>query len=148
MFNRLQKLFPSLVVSKEVEPKSYNDYQWYIMEENNIMGIAKKELTTNDEALLAMFLTPYNMQLPQPTEQEKAWSDLIQTNGSQSNGQEVKAYRFVYFSIQKNRIDPNSFKEAIETIFQRQVPILWNSEYQGVIVEELSQMKEETLSYE
>lgn len=148
MLNRLQRLFPSLITDKDVDSTYYNNYQWYILEQNTIIGIAKDEMSSKDTVLFSTFLTPYNMQLPRPSNQEKAWLDLIQTNDVLLPKQHGLAYRFVYFSIQKNQIDPSSFKEAIETIFQQQVPILWSNEYQGVIVEEMSSTNAETLSYE
>jgi len=137
-----------LIKRKDIQPDAYNKYLWYILEQDNIIGIAKDEITAKDHELLSTFLRPYNRQLPQPTHQEKTWMERIQTNADQSENPQGSAYRFVYFSIQKNRIDPLSFKEAIETIFQMDVPILWHSEYQGVIIEEFSETKGETFSYE
>ena len=146
MLNQLQRLFPSLITDKDADPKTYDKYNWYLLEQDIVIGILKKEITAKDNALLSTFLKPYNMHLPQPTKMEEDWLELIQTNNHQLKTP-GEAYRFVYFSIQKNRIDPGSFKEAIETIFQRQIPILWISEYQGVIIENISDAKEETLSY-
>lgn len=148
MLSRLQRLFPSLITHKDIDSQSYKDYHWYMLEQGDIVGIAKEEMTSKDNALLSTFLTPYNVQLPQPTKQEKSWLNLIQTNGTSAKNQNDNVYRFVYFSIQKDRIDPGSFKNAIETIFQQEVPILWINEHSGIIVEEMSQSKEENLSYE
>lgn len=148
MLNRLQKLFPSLVTDEEINPESYENYYWFMIDKNKIIGIAKHDLTTKDTSLLSTFLTPYNMVFPHPTKREKEWIDLITAKGKDKELPQNLKYRFVYFSIQKYRIEPTSFKEAIEAIFQQEVPILWDNEHQGVIVEEtLHTTKEENLSY-
>lgn len=149
MLHRLKKLFPSLVTEKDSEPEHPACYEWYMTAENGMIGIAKNDMSQNDINLLSAFLTPCDRIFPRPSSQEKAWKDLIKADTMREMQQANTAFRFVYFSIQKHHLDPASFKEAIEDIFQQQVPILWENENQGVIIEEmLEARKDETLSYE
>src|SRR5699024_8721419 len=56
-------------------------------------------------------------------------------------------FRFVFFSINNPQIEPNSFNEAIQEVFARQMPIIWNNEQEGVIVEKHSTL-DDPVSYD
>ncbi|GAB3060651.1 PucR family transcriptional regulator [Virgibacillus ainsalahensis] len=145
MLKQLQKIFPSLIVYHAEHESPSAGYQWFLTDENEIIGIDKKELTNKDTSLLSAFLSPYNFNFPIVTEQEQIWKKRI--NG-EYNQQIVKAYRFVYFSFKKNQISPKSFKNAINEFFARSVAILWENEHEGIIIEEQSQSNDENISYE
>src|SRR5699024_229746 len=72
----------------------------------------------------------------------------IHDSTSQEESADEHAYRFIYFYIPANQIDPRSFKEAINELFDRPVPILWENEHSGIIIEEQSSLPEESISYE
>ncbi|MFD1849987.1 PucR family transcriptional regulator [Oceanobacillus bengalensis] len=145
MIKQLAKIFSSLYIlqeSREVVPKNH---EWFITDDNQIIGIDKKELTKKDIDILSTFLSTYNINIPRPTEQEQRWKSRILSN----DFQELETpFRFVYFTISKNQIDPLQFREAIYNLFSHPVPILWESEKAGVIIEEQSTFSEEAISYE
>ncbi|WP_373895625.1 PucR family transcriptional regulator [Virgibacillus sp. CBA3643] len=145
MLKQLQKNFPSIIKYNDNVNNVNRNYQWFITEANEIIGIDRNELTKKDTSILAAFLTPYDIQFPLPTEHEKTWKNRI-NNGTQS--EVVTPYRFVYFSIKKNQTDPKSFKAALDEFFTKAVPILWENEHEGVIVEEQTPDTEESISYE
>ncbi|QKY68501.1 hypothetical protein [Lentibacillus sp. CBA3610] len=53
--------------------------------------------------------------------------------------------RFIYFSFQPDQIKPSLFKEAVNEFFAKQVPVLWENDHEGVIVEE---NPDDPISYE
>ncbi|WP_449354118.1 PucR family transcriptional regulator [Virgibacillus natechei] len=144
MLKQLQKIFPSIIKYNDNVHNVNGNYQWFTTEANDIIGIDKNELTTKDTSILAAFLTPYDIQFPLPTEHEKTWKNRI-NNGAMSES--VTPYRFVYFSIKKNQKDPKSFKAALDEFFTKAVPILWENEHEGVIIEEQTSDTEENISY-
>ncbi|MBY7143026.1 helix-turn-helix domain-containing protein [Virgibacillus sp. NKC19-3] len=144
MLNQLQNIFPSMIKYNDHDHNINDNYQWFITDMNNIIGIDKDELTTKDISILTAFLTPYDIQFPVPTENEKTWKQRI-NNGAQNEA--VTPYRFVYFSIKKNQTDPKSFKEALDAFFTKSVPILWENENEGIIIEEQTAETEENISY-
>src|SRR5699024_8419122 len=89
--------------------------------------------------------TPYEPSFPMKTEKEKKWTDLI--NGDTESFAKLDTpYRFVYFNMPIKQVAPKTFKEAINTLFEQDVSIIWKNEQEGIIIEELEQLSE-TISY-
>ncbi|MGM8366256.1 PucR family transcriptional regulator [Virgibacillus sp. W0181] len=146
MLTNLQKLFPSLITTLPTDESTRNLYQWY-MTDHQPIGILKSELTTNDIALLSTFLTPNNMNLPILTEEEKKWKRWMNASNEEVTFPSTNSpYRFVYFRMDKSEMDPFAFNEAIQTLFPKTVPILWENELEGIIVEEQS-IADEDIDY-
>lgn len=142
MLERLREIYPSLTT--DYDPETKNDYHWYVTETNEIFGIKKAELTDKDNRLLTVLFTPYEINLPPQTKIEQEWKHYIKNNLPLPARE--KAVRFVYFSFTPNKLKPKAFKDAIQTIFATHIPILWENEHSGLMVEE--QTIEETISYE
>lgn len=146
MINQLQKIFLTLITNPTASDSKNNDYAWFTTNENEVIGIHKEELTEKDNAILQAFLTPYHIRIPLLTAAEQEWKNRIHT-GSSARKTLQGVYRFIYFSINKNQIDPHVFKEAIHELFAKQVAILWENDQQGIIIEE-QRMVEDSISYE
>ncbi|RLL44994.1 hypothetical protein D8M04_08960 [Oceanobacillus piezotolerans] len=144
MENELKKLFPSFTYYNEEHLDTKKDYQWFITEKNDIIGIAKSELTARDMKLISTFLPTYNIHIPIPTELELWWRETIR----KGSNKKISPFRFVFFQIKKDQIEPEQFKAAIDDFYSKGVPILWENEYQGVIIEESLQYGEEAISYD
>lgn len=143
MIKQLEAIFPSLITMDDSQQIAKNDYKWFITAENEVIGIDQHDLTKKDVSLLTAFLTPYNINLPTQTTREQQWTQLAKNDQHQASLEQVDTYRFVYFSFPVNKLDPSAFKEAIRDIFTREVPVLWESDHSGIMVEEDS----ESLSY-
>ncbi|MEI3605372.1 helix-turn-helix domain-containing protein [Pseudogracilibacillus sp. SE30717A] len=143
MFNQLVKIYPSTIRYNPLDNNT-NDYVWFISEEKEILGIHQNELTEKDISLLSTFLKRYNHLLPEKTADEKFWHQLIE---EKENYTHVKPFRFVYFSMQPDQIDPITFSEAIKELFGRYIPILWRSETTGILIEAIS-LTDEQINYE
>jgi sugar diacid utilization regulator len=138
MINQLRKIYSSLLVYSEGHDNLDHTYKWFMTVENEIIGIKEEELTTKDVSLLSTFLVPYNIKFPIPTDEEQKWRKVIHSTESSADF-EFKLnnpYRFIYFSIKKNQIDPILFKDAIHELFVNRVPILWENGHEGIIIEE------------
>ncbi|MBP1947345.1 PucR family transcriptional regulator [Virgibacillus litoralis] len=133
MIKQLRKIFSTLVLYNEISDKSRDKYKWYMTDGGQVIGIDRKELTEKDSTLLHMFLHPYNFSIPEMTAEEKQWKTSISTEISDNTNS--LTYRFIYFSYQPFQIEPESFKEAINEFYARQVPILFENDHEGIIVE-------------
>lgn len=147
MNNKLKSLFPSLLSFSENESNYPEGYNLYMTENKEIIGIKAEETSKRDEALLSSFLTVYHPQVPSLNENEKLWVRRINED-AQLPRDVLPTFRLVYFSFKKHQIKAGLFKEAIETLFGKSVPILWNNESSGIIIEEIDNPKDESLSYE
>lgn len=144
MLEQLKKTFSSFFIFSGNQDIP-SGYQWFTTADDEIIGIAKAELTKKDIAILSAFLSPYNIKFPVLNEHEKIWKKRITTN---SNNETVPPFRFVFFSIDKSKVDPRSFKEALYELFAKPAPVLWVNEHEGIIIEEQSSLAEENISYE
>ncbi|PSL36335.1 PucR-like helix-turn-helix protein [Planomicrobium soli] len=149
MIGQLRKIYPSLLVYTTEKGSLDVRYKWFMTEDNSIIGIHQKELSDKDQALLAAFLTPYNVAFPPMTNDELRWKKAV----THIEGHPpftfplANPYRFIYFSINKNQITPVFFHEAIQELFEHPVPILWENEFEGLIIEEQN-ASEDNPSYE
>ncbi|SHG89348.1 PucR family transcriptional regulator [Ornithinibacillus halophilus] len=144
MLTKLQQIFPNLVLDSQIPTSKYNEYEWYQNDDLEVLGIPREEITEKEVHLLSTFLTPYHHFFPEVTEQEKKWESRIQMNTEEKI---VHPFRFVFFSIQQKQIDPKTFKEAINELFHKEVSILWENDYEGIIIEEKTTIDED-ISYE
>lgn len=149
MIDQLKEIFSTLIVYKDDSDQLGLDYKWFTTDKNEIIGIRNDELTSKDISLLTTFLFPYNVQFPTATEAEKNWRKIIFSADlmEEKDWKPSNSFRFVYFSFNKNQIEPVLFKDAIEALFDKQVPILWESEHEGFIIEQQMQ-EEESISFE
>jgi len=147
MIQKLQEIYSSLIVYEDKLANFNRNYKWFITDQNEIIGIDKKEITEKDASLLEAFLTPYDIQFPIYTTKEQKWHDLIHSTDKPVDHELKYSYRFVYFSMQENQIEPSTFIDAIQELFSQQVPILWKNGHEGIIIEEKT-MLEERIDYD
>ncbi len=140
MLNQLRKIYPSIISYDQQNQAHIDDYMWFITNEKKVFGILRQELTKKDLILLSTFLKRYNQLLPEKTTEEEYWYDLIEEKSSASH---PSPFRFIYFTMQPDQIDPFSFKEAITELFGKYIPILWEDETTGILIEEISFMEEQ-----
>lgn len=147
MINNLRKIYSSLLVHTDSTGSLDPDYKWFVTESNDIIGIHQKELTGKDIDLLSAFLAPYSLKFPVLTDEEQQWKKAIHSAGAGSAFRLDAPYRFIYFSINKNQITPVFFHEAIQELFAKPVPILWENEFEGIIIEKKN-LDEDSPTYE
>jgi len=147
MIKKLQNVFSTLIIHSEANDIRLENYDWFITADDTVFGINKKELTKKDRTLLATFLKPYHPNLPLQTKEENKWINEINGVQQEERLQINQPFRFVYFSIKKNQMDPSSFREAINELFAKDVPILWENEHEGILIE-VTEDSTDTISYE
>src|SRR5690625_4562390 len=145
MIKQLQKIFPSLLIYSNEDDHLNEQYKWFTAKDNQIIGIPKNEISQKELSLLNTFLSPYNIKFPILTQKEKKWKEIINQNSE--NKMIQGSYRFVYFSIKQHQIDPIPFKEAIQELFSKQIPILWENKHEGIIIEE-HEKNQDPINYE
>ncbi|MFC2947935.1 PucR family transcriptional regulator [Virgibacillus sediminis] len=145
MLDQLRRIFPSLLMYQETVDLPADGFQWFLTKDHDVIGIASEELTERDMSLLAAFLTPYDIKFPMMTEAERKWKNRIDHPTAANKS---ISYRFVYFFIQKNQLDPHLFREAIHEAFARPIPIIWKNKHEGILIEEEPSPAEDPISYE
>ncbi|NBJ69125.1 MULTISPECIES: helix-turn-helix domain-containing protein [Clostridia] len=148
MIQQLKKIFPELIIEPENSSPSSLEYKWFLLENREKIGIPLQNLTDKDLLLLETFLTPYQADFPIPTEKELKWKQLLQQTDNNIYAIPQTPYRFVYFAMNKEQIDPLLFKESIQALFAYQVPILWENRHEGIIIEEKPPILEESIPYD
>lgn len=134
MFDRLKNIFPSAIfIDSENNEKLPKEYVWFVSEENDVIGIHKNELTNKDIQLLSTFLKKYEHTYQEKTRDEIIWHHRIQQNLHEESS---SPFRFIYFEIEKKTEDSHSIHKTFSEIIGKPVPILWENEHSGVIVEE------------
>ncbi|MET0959416.1 MAG: helix-turn-helix domain-containing protein [Psychrobacillus psychrotolerans] len=150
MIDQLRKIYSTLQVYKDSSDELGIDYKWFTTDNHEVIGIRNDELTSKDISLLTAFLSPYNVKFPNPTDAEGKWRELIFSNEPIEGEKEWKPsnpFRFVYFSFNKDQVEPILFKDAIEALFDKQVSILWHNEHEGFIIEQ-QMVDEDSISYD
>jgi len=147
MIKKLQNVFPTLIFYSEANDIRLENYDWFITKDDDVFGISNKELTKKDQTLLATLLQPYYPNLPLQTKVENVWINEINGVQQETALQINNPFRFVYFSITENQINPVDFREAINELFAKEVPILWENENEGILIEGTDDSTD-TISYE
>ncbi|ENH95719.1 hypothetical protein J416_14722 [Gracilibacillus halophilus YIM-C55.5] len=150
MEQNLEQLFPNMMKGHTDDLEDAKAYQWYLTNNQELIGIPIQDLSSREEALLRTFLTPYDANIPPTTEREKMWNDVLfhQKIPKTFIDQPLDGFYFVYFSISEKDIDPDSFREAIGALFPKRTPILWESNQEGVIIHEGEKMTNQAVSYQ
>ncbi len=147
MYKKLKKYFPSLQSYETIPSELDSDFTWFMAENGRIVGIDTEELTDKDEALLTMFLEPFDDVFPQITEEEKKWRKFVQTKEDHVDVDMQVDFRFIYFRIPSELLTPLSFKSALNQLFQKETIILWESKTDGVIVDMKQDELKEFISF-
>ncbi|CQR47057.1 Leucine-rich protein [Paraliobacillus sp. PM-2] len=147
MLQNLKNIFPSLIHGNTIDPLRKKDYQWFITPNNEIIGIKKEEITSKDKAILMAFLKSYHgLQLPS-SDTEKKWMTLLFDNEKPNWGDMPETYRFIFFSLSEEPSNLAAFQEAIHGLFPYQVPILWETPLDGIIIQEIRPMVDDDISF-
>jgi len=144
MLQKLKQVYPSIIPYTPIVP---DEYVWFETSEKMIFGIHENELTAKDIDILSSFLTRFIPNLPPTTAEAQRWLEHIENSKDNANDDAKEVFRFVYFSMSQNQNDANTFQEALNELFQTNVPILWVSPSDGVIVETIP-FPESMINYE
>lgn len=119
-------------------------YQWFQDADKNIFGIHESELKDKDMQLLNLFFEPYHRELPTRNTLEDIWYKRIHQSDENF---ESHPFRFIYFSFVSKGMEASDFKTALEALFEKPLPILWESENEGIMIEEVSP-RDEQINFE
>ncbi|WP_249870187.1 PucR family transcriptional regulator [Oceanobacillus saliphilus] len=146
MLDTLKKIFSTFLIFDENLPELPDNYEWFLTGNDEIVGISKQELSGKDKDILSAFMTPYSFHIPKPTKQEHLWKERINSTSIMEEPDE--RFRFVYFLFNKNQIEPMIFKATIQEFFSGPISILWESQHEGIIIEQQEAYMEESISYD
>lgn len=136
MLHKLKEIYASII---PFQKEKSEQYRWYMTEQGEIFGIHRNELTEKDDKLLQTFCKRYEPNLPIKGATEQLWYERI---FEERKTPIPSPFRFIYFQLSKNQMDPIRFTEAFGTLFEASLPILWKSETEGIIIEEMKILEE------
>ncbi|MBA2174585.1 helix-turn-helix domain-containing protein [Halobacillus locisalis] len=148
LITQLQSIYPTLILSKPAEMSHPEDFQWYETPSNETIAISKEELTDKDEQLLSLFLSPLSLESHWGTDRERAWYHYLKEDVHELTIDAPLYYRFVFFSIADLPMNKDSFHEAFQSLFPERMPILFESDDQGFIIEEFFSDQQDMLSFD
>jgi len=141
----LKKLFPSLIEYNHdsITKIDENDYLWFSLDHTNIIGILHTELKEKDKQLLSTFLQPVQVNTPKQSAISERWHERI---FSKKASEEMERFRFVYFHIDQLVVDHGLIVDVFEQLFSEEVPIMWVSHQEAIVVESVL-ADEEAMNY-
>lgn len=148
LINQLQSIYPTLILSKPAETSHPEDFQWYETPSKETIAIKKEELSNKDEQLLDLFLSPLSIDSHWGTNRERAWYHYLKEDTNELTINAPLQFRFVFFSIADLPMNKDSFHEAFQALFPERMPILFESDDQGFIIEEFFSDNQDMLSFE
>jgi len=149
MYDQLKLLYPNIIKLESSLDLDQSQYQWFRSSDDEILGIPSSDLEQKEQQLLNTLLESYDPKQSTLTHREQVWYDWVYHH--KTDNHQVKApsqFRFVFFSLTEKGVEPNTFHEAIQGLFPHTMPILWENEHQGFIIEEQFNLHDETISYE
>lgn len=129
MLQQLKKVYPSIIPYSATGTPGYI---WFITENNERFGIHEADMTEKDVVLLTTFLKRFNPTIPLINPAAEQWQKRIDYGTDEVA---TDAFRFVYFILPKNQIQPVTFQEALNELFNQEIPLLWINETEGLLVE-------------
>ncbi|QHE51321.1 CdaR family transcriptional regulator [Pontibacillus sp. HMF3514] len=149
MFDQLKSLYPNIIIFESTVNVNQSQYKWFRSSNGEVFGIPFSDLEHKELQLLNTLLEPYDPKQSTLTERERIWYDWIYHHKTDNHQEKAPSqFRFVFFSLAEKGIEPNTFHEAIQGLFPHTMPILWENDHQGFIIEEQSNLYEESISYE
>lgn len=147
VIKQLKRIYPSTIVQKRAEVEN-EEYLWFETKDAEIVGIKREELDVQASELLSLFLQPVHSDQPVQTVREKAWATLLNENEKAEAIKWPASYRFILFSIEDSNPEKEIVQEALQSLFPQEMPLLWNSDREGYIIEEVYSEDQEMISFE
>uniref|UniRef100_C5D6J8 Putative transcriptional regulator, PucR family n=2 Tax=Geobacillus TaxID=129337 RepID=C5D6J8_GEOSW len=137
MLKQLKSYYKDAIVINE-QVADTDAYEWFYTKDGDKIGICKQRLSKQEKQLLSIFLTPIPDVSRTISDEEMAWhrwvthgdSTLLQHFSSQS-----PYYRFIHFFIKGSVVNKDDFFDVISGLFSEHIIIVWEHDYQGVIIE-------------
>lgn len=143
MKEQLKKILKEAVIEREEIPNMQNIEIFQYQSSNTDIIYFNSNLLTEDQInLLNIFLTPINHQNKFETDNQKFWKNLVTRNKVLDTELASPYYRFVHFQISGILQNETEFEEAIKSLFQNEVTLVWTSANEGFIVEYSTTIKE------
>ncbi|MCP3026772.1 CdaR family transcriptional regulator [Halobacillus sp. A5] len=147
--NRLRETYSTLFVHQPGESWPSKDFRLFRTSDDEIIGIASYELSDREYSLLAAFLKPVDKYEVDLTNKDLKWKNFI-------NGQQQELHldappykiRFIFFSVSDPALEPETFREALQAFFPAEMPLIWISSSEGIIIEEFFDSDQEPISLE
>ncbi|UOR13229.1 PucR family transcriptional regulator [Halobacillus amylolyticus] len=147
--DQLKQLYPSLIVIKPGEQKPSEQFQFFQTPEEQIVGILKSDVNKRETQLLHLFLTPIESKEVTETDRERDWIRFIRVQSNELNvDPQPQRYRFVFFSLSDHSLELDTFQEALQSLFPKVMPLIWENNHEGVIIEEVMEEGQETISFQ
>ncbi|TYS64614.1 hypothetical protein FZC76_18840 [Sutcliffiella horikoshii] len=143
MYNQLKKIFNDALIQTS-SPYNFSHYLWFTSSANEYFGIEKEALSTKDILLLETFLQKVEEHQLSRSEKEQWWYELLFGRAPQKTPYTYpRSFRFIHFEFSEPLLNKEEWREALVAFFDSDMEIVWKNFTSGVIVDFLSEVKEE-----
>ncbi|UOQ92726.1 helix-turn-helix domain-containing protein [Halobacillus shinanisalinarum] len=147
--DQLKQLYPSLIVINQGEQKPSEQFQFFQTPDDEIVGILKSDFNKRESQLLHLFLTPIESKDVTETDRERDWIKFIREQSDELTlDPQPQRYRFVFFSLTNKSLELDPFQQALQSLFPKVMPLVWENNHEGVIIEEMMEEGQETISFQ
>ncbi|KXG10052.1 Leucine-rich protein [Anoxybacillus sp. P3H1B] len=149
MLEQLKAHFKDALLINE-QTEQMDKYEWFYTKQGDRIGILKKALTEREKQLLSIFFIPMLQNQQLLTKEEFAWHCfVIQGDDTPLRllDNHSPYYRFIHFQTKQIAIDQADFHEAVAGLLDETFMIIWENEYEGVIIEKRFSQVEEHLPF-
>ncbi|WP_078549007.1 PucR family transcriptional regulator [Litchfieldia alkalitelluris] len=136
MINKLKKFYKdSMVIG--MSDVVVEEYYWFSSDDGTTFGIEKNQVTNKEQELLTSLFHEVSFQENEMSEEQSAWYNFLFLNQETLPISQKKSNncRFIHFHTDKPITDQRDFREAINAIFPYDVIILWENDYNGVLID-------------
>ncbi|MFQ3543758.1 helix-turn-helix domain-containing protein [Halobacillus rhizosphaerae] len=148
IISELKDIYPSLIQSTPQNEANFDDYFWYQTNDMETIGILRIEMTNRESQMLQTFLSPLLTTHLVETEREKEWASYLFGKEETFKADSPGYYRFVFFSIGDDTAQRDTIREALQSLFPSVMPIIWENDQSGFIVEEAQTLDDDPISFQ
>lgn len=125
------------------EPPIHVSDKFYIFfdeSKKNWLAIPKTNLTEKELHLLQVLYEQVKIPSMPITTLSRKWYEFLLLNGSIPSLSAESNLRFIQFHIKGNGVDQTEIESAIKGFFSDEVQIIWEDVFNGIVIEERSQL--------
>ncbi|MGM7700128.1 PucR family transcriptional regulator [Pseudalkalibacillus sp. Hm43] len=123
------------VIQHNHEKGTDEEFLWYRTQEGEELGIRKTAVTSDNEQLLGVFLTPLASRPMDEDQTQSAWFELLYNDRTSDKNYRIEKGRLLHFQINSEDVEHELFVEAFQNMLSPDIIPVWRDRYSGVFIE-------------
>ncbi|MGV3488045.1 MAG: PucR family transcriptional regulator [Tuberibacillus sp.] len=135
MLEKIKSLYGHALVVDPQEMDSPEEYFWFKTEAGIPFGLKKVAVTEKEYQLLSLSYQPEHLSPSLLTAEERAWSECLYSGKKPPEILTTDAPRyFLHFYFKTPLYEAESFKEAVNALFDESPIVLWKDDHHAVVI--------------